>query len=364
MIPATRAKEGKGDFRSDGRSRWPRVPRRLGMTPRERVIASLEHRQPDATPYHVTFTVPARQRMAVFYGDPDFESKLGNCLAILRTRLPDRDVPGRPGIQEDEFGVQWDRTVDADIGAVCNVRVTPETLKDYRFPDPEVPARFERFPAQLREREDRFTVASIGFTLFERAWTLAGMENVLVAMIAEPAFAHELFDRILDYDMAVTRKSLAFDIDGMRFGDDWGQQRGLIMGPALWREYIKPRIAKLYGLVKRSGRRVFIHSCGRIQELFPDLIDCGVDVFNPFQPEVMDVEAVKGRYGKRITFFGGISTQRTLPYGTPAQVKEEVVRLLDRIGRGGGYIAAPAHDIPKDARPENVAAMLEVLGSQ
>jgi uroporphyrinogen decarboxylase len=89
-----------------------------------------------------------------------------------------------------------------------------------------------------------------------------------------------------------------------------------------------------------------------------------VDVFNPFQPEVMDVEQMKRRYGGALTFFGGISTQRTLPYGTVAQVKEEVRRLLDRVGRRGGYIAAPAHDVPKDARPENVAAMIEVLKGQ
>jgi uroporphyrinogen decarboxylase len=334
------------------------------MTTRERVIASLEHRQPDTTPYHVTFTDPARQKMADFYGDPGFETGLGNCLAILRTRLDEKDVPGRPGVQADEFGVEWDKTVDTDIGTVCNTKVTAETLKDYRFPDPEAPGRFAHFPREIAEAGDRFVVATIGFTLFERAWTLAGMENVLMAMIDDKPFANELLDRILEYDMAVTRQALTYDIDGMRFGDDWGQQRGLITGPALWREFIKPRIAKLYGLVKSRGKRVFIHSCGKIEELFPDLIECGVDVFNPFQPEVMDVEEVKRRYGGQMTFFGGISTQKTLPYGTVSQVKEEVKRLVERIGKNGGYIASPAHDIPKDAKAENIAAMLEVLRGQ
>ncbi|MCX7041072.1 MAG: hypothetical protein NT005_18315, partial [Spirochaetes bacterium] len=116
-----------------------------------------------------------------------------------------------------------------------------------------------------------------------------------------------------------------------------------------------------YGLVKAKGKRVFIHSCGRVDELFPDLIEVGVDVFNPFQPEVMDVEEVKRRYGGELTFFGGISTQKTLPYGTVAEVKDEVRRLVDRVGRDGGYIAAPAHDVPKDAKSENIAAMIEVL---
>ena len=92
------------------------------MTPRERVFAAVEHRQPDAVPFHVTFTAPAREALARHYGDPDFESGLGNCLTVLRTCVPYRDVDGMPGVQEDEFGVPWDRTLDTDIGTVCNTR--------------------------------------------------------------------------------------------------------------------------------------------------------------------------------------------------------------------------------------------------
>jgi uroporphyrinogen decarboxylase len=335
------------------------------LTTRERVASSLAHRQPDAVPFHVTFTEPARQKMQDFYGDPGFEGKLGNCLTILRARLPYREVPGRPQVFEDEFGVWWDRSLDTDIGCVCNTVITSEdTLEDYEFPDPLNPERFEPFPRMLVDRGDRFAVASIGYALFERAWSLAGMENVLAAMLNAPSFVHELLDRILAYDLEVTRRALSFGIDGMRFGDDWGQQRGLIMGPVLWREFIKPRIARLYGLVHEHGKKVFIHCCGRVEEILPDLIECGVDVFNPFQPEVMDVEDIKCRFGDTLTFFGGISTQKTLPFATPAETREETKRLLDRIGKNGGYIAAPAHDIPKDARPENIAAMIEVLQGQ
>jgi len=335
------------------------------MTPRQRVQASLDHHQPDATPYHVTFTEPVREAMREYYGKPDFETALGNCLEIIRTGQPMTEVPGKPGIWQDEFGVQWDRTIDSDIGTVCNQLIRPETLREYRFPDPEAAVRFDRFPIALTASGDqRFAVGTIGFTLFERAWTLAGMENVLAAMIDDKGFVNELLDRILDFDLGVTRKALSYDIDGMRFGDDWGQQRGVLMGPALWREFIKPRIAKLYGLVHAAGKRVFIHCCGKVDELFPDMIEVGVDVFNPFQPEVMDVEEMKRRHGERISFFGGISTQRTLPYGTVDQVKEEVRWLIRTVGRRGGYIAAPAHDIPKDAKPWNVAAMVEALQAQ
>ncbi|HEY9594023.1 MAG TPA: hypothetical protein VHE79_06075, partial [Spirochaetia bacterium] len=122
------------------------------MTPRERVLAALEHRQPDATPYHVTFTAPARRAMAEHYGDPAFEESLGNCLEVVRTRPPAVDVPGRPGVQRDEFGVLWDRSIDTDIGTVCNTAVTPVNLATYRFPDPEDPRRFAGFETALSHR--------------------------------------------------------------------------------------------------------------------------------------------------------------------------------------------------------------------
>jgi len=334
------------------------------MTRRQRVSAAISHTQPDTTPYHISFTVPARAAMASWYGDPDFESSLGNCLLMLETEPKNSWSQVQLQVWEDQFGVQWDRTVDADIGTVCNTCLTKENLATYPFPDPLDRSRFEGWEALLAGRGDAFVVANLGFSLFERAWTLAGMENVLMAMVDDKAFLTRLLDRILDFNLTLIEKACSYPIDAMRFGDDWGQQLGLIMGPVLWRELIGPRVRQMYALVKSKGKNVFIHSCGKVDELFPDLIASGLDVFNPFQPEVMDVYEMKRLYGDRLAFFGGISTQKTLPYGTVQQVKDEVRRLLDAIGQKGGYIASPAHDIPKDAKPENIAAMIEVLQSQ
>lgn len=334
------------------------------MNNRERVLAVLEHRQPDRIPYHVRFTQRMRLKMAEFYGDPNFEQRLGNCLTILRTEPENGWREVAPGIWEDQFGVQWNRRIDKDIGVVCNRAVTPDNLEEYPFPDPFDPSRYRGYPAADEARGERFFVAELGFSLFERAWTLTGMENLLIAMVDNKPFAHRLFDRILEFNLQVIEQACAFGIDAMQFGDDWGMQRGLIMGPHLWREFIKPRIRQMYALVKRKGKHVFIHSCGKVDMLFPDLIECGLDVFNPFQPEVMDVYEMKRLYGDHLTFYGGISTQQTLPYASVEDVKTEVCRLLDIIGRNGGYIAAPAHAIPDGAKPENVAAMLEVLQNQ
>jgi uroporphyrinogen decarboxylase len=334
------------------------------MTNRERVLSALRHKQPDKVPYEIGFTQKMHRRMAEFYGDPDFASSLGNCLLVLSSELPGGWREVAPDVYEDEFGVRWNRSVDKDIGVVCNRAVTPDNLQEYEFRDPDDPGRYAAYPDTLAAHGDGFAVVNLGFSLFERAWTLTGMENLLMAMVAEKDFAHDLFDRILQFNLKVIGNACSIDIDAMMFGDDWGQQRGLIMGPGLWREFIKPRVRRMYQAVKASGKWVFIHSCGKVDEVFPDLIECGLDAFNPFQPEAMDVFEMKRRYGQALTFYGGISTQRLLPYGTVQQVRDEVRRLLDRIGQGGGYIAAPAHAIPGDARPENVAAMIEVLQGQ
>jgi uroporphyrinogen decarboxylase len=334
------------------------------MTRRERVIACLEHRQPDRVPYHITFTQPARQKMATWYGDADFEAGLGNCLLILETDPRPSHREAGPDIWEDRFGVRWDRSIDQDIGTVCNRAVAKANLAEYPFPDPEDPTRFEGYERRIREAGDRFVLARIAFSLFERAWSLAGMENVLMAMLADKPFVNGLLDRILAFNLRIIEKACSYPIDGMRFGDDWGQQRGLLMGPELWREFIKPRIREMFQLVKSKGKRVFLHCCGKVDELFPELVECGLDVFNPFQPEVMDVFEMKRLHGDRLSFHGGISTQRTLPYGTVEQVKAEVRALIERVGRNGGYIASPAHDVPKDAKAENIAAMIEVLKGQ
>jgi uroporphyrinogen decarboxylase len=334
------------------------------MNNRQRVIASLNHQQPDKIPFEIGFTQNAHQKMVEFYDDPDFDKNIGNCLTWLSTEPKGSWQEVSPNIWQDQFGVQWDRTADKDIGNVRNQLVTPETLNKIIFPDPDEPSRYDAYEQVLSQSGDAFTLVNLGFSLYERAWTLAGMENLMMAMITNKGFVHALLDRILEFNLAVIKNVCSYDVDAMMFGDDWGMQTGLQMGMNLWREFIYPCIKHMYGLVKSKGKFVFIHSCGKVNEVFPDLIDIGLDVFNPFQPEVMDVYEMKARFGNYLSFFGGISVQKTLPYGTVTETKDEVKRLLDVVGKNGGYIASPSHAIPGDARPKNIAAMIEVLQNQ
>ena len=175
-----------------------------------------------------------------------------------------------------------------------------------------------------------------------------------------PGFVHELLDAIADWNIAQVRKAVTYDIDAVHFGDDWGQQRGLQMGPKLWHEFIYPPLRRMYAAVKEAGKVVSIHSCGDVDELFDDLIGIGLDCFNPFQPEVMDVYALMERYRGRLSFHGGMSTQRTLPYGTVDDVVAETRRLL-AAGAQGNYIFAPAHAVEGDVPVENMVAMIETV---
>ena len=191
-----------------------------------------------------------------------------------------------------------------------------------------------------------------------------GMEECLYAMVAAPEQLDTLMEQICAYDEKVVDILLEYDVDGVYFGDDWGQQKGLIMGAPYWRRFVKPYLVRLYSKVCASGKWVFQHSCGDISEILPELCDIGLNCYQTFQPEIYDIEKVKAEIGHRLTFWGAISTQRLLPFESPEVVARTTRYILRILGAGGGYIAAPTHAVPGDVPPENLLAMLEVFQNQ
>lgn len=335
----------------------------MKLTKKERVKKAILHEETDIVPFNIDFTIPAFEKLVNFLGKEPSIDEIGNHIVSIEPVPPDAWIEIKKDFWRDEFGVIWDRRIDKDIGNPIPIILEPN-LNSYKFPDPDEPSRYSHISEFIEKNKDKFILVSIGFSLFERAWTLRGMENLLVDMIENPLFVHQLFDSILEFNLKIIKNVSKYKIDGIRFGDDWGQQRGLIMGIRFWREFIKPRLKIMYQEVHKRNLPVFIHSCGDIKELLPELIEIGVDVFNPFQPEVMNIYEIKKIYGEKLTFFGGISVQKLLPFGTPEQVKNEVKKILKEIGEGGGYIASPSHSIPKDVPVKNIIALIETLNEQ
>ncbi|MBN1295043.1 MAG: uroporphyrinogen-III decarboxylase-like protein [Candidatus Latescibacteria bacterium] len=332
------------------------------MTKREVIKRVLDGKKPPYVPWSFSFTVEAREKLVSHYGTDDIIETVDNHIIGLGNDIGFFKDIGNNRVR-DVFGVVWDRSIDKDIGNVEGIVLPEPKLDGYNFPDPCDSRYFEDIPGLLDTYGDRFRVYQIGFSLFERAWTLRGMENLMMDFYDHPDFVHELLDTIADYNIAQIEEALNYDIDAIYFGDDWGQQHGLLMGPDAWRKFIYPVLRRMYGVVRDAGKYVMIHSCGDVDELFDNLIEIGLNCFNPFQPEVMDVSSLIGKYRGQLAFYGGLSTQKTLPYGSTDDVKAEVKHLLE-LGRDGGYILAPAHSVEGDVPLENMLAFIDMAKGQ
>ncbi len=331
------------------------------MTKRDAVLKALRHQDVRPVPYYLDMTDEIAERMRRQTKDPLFFEHSESYLAQERN---ESFVELEGGLFRDQFGVVWDKGAqEGDFGVVHEYLLKEPSLAGYTFPEPDeklICQKCERLAAQ----KDKFTMYIIGFSLFERAWTLRSMEELLCDMLTEPEFVDELMDRIVEYNLKVVDIVARYPIDCIFFGDDWGMQKGLITGYPLWKQFIAPRIQREYAYVKSKGMFVAQHSCGDCSQVFPDLVQSGLDIYNTFQPEVYDIEYFKETYGDSITFFGGISTQTLLPYATPGEVKQEMERIIGILSENGGYIIAPTHAMPGDIPTGNVLAFLDVCKNQ
>lgn len=218
----------------------------------------------------------------------------------------------------------------------------------------------ERVKAE-RDKSDKYFLARLYGSHFEKAYFARGFGNFLLDIAGDLPFAQHLCREIIDRNMAMLEHVVHCpQIDGILLGSDWGSQRGELIRPEVWDDLIRPGEQREYDLVHAWGKHVWVHSCGKIDQLIPRLVEMGVDVLNPVQPECMDVAALKREHGSRLAFWGGINTQQLLPFGTPDEVRAAARQTRDLLAAGGGYILAPAQDVQADVPFANLDALLEV----
>ena len=330
---------------------------------RERVISAVAHKNTEPAPHDIDLTVPVVHKVCEYLKirQDELWDWFDNHIEEAKYR---KGQYIEPDVYQDPFGVLWNRSIDKDIGVIKEYILKEPKMGSCRIPEPNLDYVDEITTKMIEINKDSYKFGKIGFSLFERAWSLRGFENFLADLAGEEKFVYELFDQIVDYNMKIIDRALTYPIDGFFVGDDYGQQRGLLMSPATWRKFIKPCLAKMFDRVKSTGRTLAIHSCGNISAILGDLIDVGLDIYQTVQPEIYGLKEVKENFGAHLTFWGGISTQKTLPYVTPDEVKKITRETIKILGKGGGYIAAPTHQVPADVPVENIIAMVEEFKNQ
>ena len=338
----------------------------MNLSPRERVIAQIEHRETNPIPYTLGFEGDSAERLNAHYGSDAWRQFLDNAIVSVPT-------PSAIGVQNlgetyytDLYGTRWQ--VDCRPWHLVEPALKEPSLEGYQFPDatPLFEAKKQEAIAFAEDHRDHFVIAGMGFGLFERTWTLRGFEGALMDAANAPEFYDELVQQVADHQNAILDILLELPVDGIMFSDDWGYQTGVLLGPERWRRFLKPRLARMYERVHAAGKYALSHCCGSIADIMPDVIEIGLDVYQSVQPEARDSDPyeLKRQYGDRITFWGGLGSQSTIPFGTPNEIQAEVGKLCCEMGRGGGYILGPAKSVQPETPTENAAAVVEAFLAQ
>jgi uroporphyrinogen decarboxylase len=348
------------------------------MQPRERVMAALSRRVPDRVPKTMNLCPSQRERFRQETGEENPAAYFGfetRSVSPLPVRIEAGFGPYLGDLPDDarvdEWGIAWMRGSEyhfermvhplRDVETVCEIEVYPypDLAAEYRFTD-----FAERIDAVHRQGLAAVAAASpVGGTVFWPAYKLRGMEALLMDMMTAPALAGTLLDRVTEITATLARRLASFEIDVLWLADDFGTRRALFVRRETWRAWFKARLRKVVEAAKavKPDLIVAFHSDGKVDEIIPDLIDVGIDVLNPLQPEVMDPAAIKRAYGNDLAFWGGMGTQTTLPFGSPDEVRTVVRELIDTVGKGGGFLIAPTHVVEPEVPWENIIAFMEAV---
>lgn len=354
------------------------------MKPRERVQIALNHEVPDRCPLQASFTPEFAVRLRADMGLTDedahnphgggntyrLERELGEDMLLTSVGWANSYYQDtEPYV--DEWGVGWGiQPYQTPFGTGHYTEIVGHPLADdaaldeYEPPDPHRPALYEPARAMLDDFQDEYWIVGVTVTtIFETAWALRGLTQMLMDMAVNPELANRILDIPYHYHLAAARRLVEMGVDMIWTGDDVGTQDRMLISPAMWRTYLKPRMANFFAELKgiNPDLKIAYHTDGNIYPIIPDLIEIGLDVLNPVQPASMYPAALKADFGDRLCFWGTIDVQHTLPFGTPADVRAEVLQRLQTIGRDGGLILSPTHHVQLDTPLENFWAMIETI---
>ncbi|HEY53354.1 MAG TPA: hypothetical protein G4N94_07855 [Caldilineae bacterium] len=333
------------------------------MTHKERVLRALTHQAVDRLPTQINYTAAMGALLSSHLGVAvaDLPRRLDNHL--LRVDLSHRGHLSADGLARfDWWGVGWDTQEEGYWPRVSPLAINRD-LDQFAWPDPRAASLLDDAARALAADDgEHFIIPNLGFVLFERAWALRGFEQLSIDMMLKPLYVEELLERITEIQLALIHRYIALGVDGGYFGDDYGAQKHLLFSPKLWRQMIKPRLARLFTPFRAAGLPILMHSDGDIAEILPDLVEIGLTTFNPVQPEVIDHAWLRRTFGENLSYYGGVSTQTVLPSGSPAEVKAAAYRCLETLAPNHtGLMLAPSHRMMSDIPMRNVDALLAVF---
>jgi uroporphyrinogen decarboxylase len=333
------------------------------QTHKERLQRAFRYEPVDRLPTQINFTARMGEKMAAHFGVlvNDLPVWLDNHLVRVDLSYTER-LSEDGSCRFDWWGAGHDTSEEGYF-----IRVSPlaesRDLDSFDWPDPEQADLLEGASRTIEQYGQEYFIApNLGFALFERAWSLRGLEQFLMDMTLDSGFAEELLDRITEIQLSLIRRYLELGVDGGYFGDDYGAQKGLLMSPATWRKLFKPRLERMFAPFRERGLPVILHSDGQIQKILPDLVEIGLTALNPVQPEVLEHGWLWENFGGKLAFYGGISTQTVLPGGSPGEVREAVERCKRELApQETGLLLAPSHRMMTDIPMGNVEAMMEAF---
>ena len=358
----------------------------LTLTPRERVLRAVTRQKPDRVPKDLSwgFTPAVMDTFKARTGCDDPEAYFGVEVRFVGLGAPPDEIGADERARRSRFAPYFDDLpADAQITEWGTAHL-PGTF--YHFTRMIPPMRsfadvreFEAFPLPSFEepehrdyarqqiaafhRRDLAVCGAMAVTIFEVAWQLRGMEELFRDFRYDPDLATCLLDRITEIRCSMARFFAAEDVDVLILGDDVSMQTGMLMSPVTWRQWFKGRMAHIIAEARaiNPGLPIFYHSDGNPEAIIPELIEIGVTILNPLQPECIDPAAIKRRYGDRLAFWGAIGTQTTMPFGTPDDVRREVKQRIATVGYDGGLLLGPTHSLEPDVPWENIVALYEAI---